>query len=104
MKIKDVLKPFVQELNSFLEHHGNKNQQATEDIIDGEIYIMIGNDYINVNMRKSYWYHEDDGTIVFRVNDMTDEDLADLEADELDNMVRDTLPDDDYFEMNHYFD
>ena len=66
MKINDVLKPFVQELNSFLEHFG--------------------------------------GTVVFRVNDMTNEDLANLEADELDNMVRDTLPDDDYFEMNHYFD
>lgn len=104
MKINDVLRPFVQELNSFLEHFGNKNQQATEDIIDGEIYIMIGDDYINVDMKRSYWYHEDDGTVVFRVNDMTNEDLADLEADELDNMVRDTLPDDDYFEMNHYFD
>lgn len=26
------------------------------------------------------------------------------EEEKLDNMVRDTLPDDDYFEMNHYFD
>ena len=104
MQIKNILKPFVQELESFLKDYGEKEQEATEDIIDGEIYIMIGNDYHSVDMERSYWYHEDDGTIVFRVNDMTNEDLANLEADRLDNMVRDTLPDDDYFEMNHYFD
>ncbi len=29
---------------------------------------------------------------------------ADYDEERLDNMIRDTLPDDDYFEMNHYFD
>lgn len=31
-------------------------------------------------------------------------DEADYDEERLDNMIRDTLPDDDYFEMNHYFD
>ena len=69
MKIKDVLNPFVQELNSFLEHFGESEQEPTDECLDGEIYIMLGNNYILVNMIHSYWYHEDDGTIVFRVND-----------------------------------
>ena len=32
-------------------------------------YIMIGDEYHYVDMENSYWYLEDDGTVVFRVND-----------------------------------
>lgn len=32
-------------------------------------YVMIGDEYFQVDLRDSYWYHEDDGTVVFRVND-----------------------------------
>lgn len=35
------------------------------------------------------------------LSDVLDE--AEWQADRMDNMVRDTLPDDDYFEMNNYF-
>ena len=30
---------------------------------------MIDDNYYQVDMRDSYWYEEDDGTVVFRVND-----------------------------------
>lgn len=69
MKIKEVLKPFVEDLNSFLDFFGDKEQEGIDDNINGEIYIMIDDNYFLVDMKDSYWYHEDDGTIVFRVND-----------------------------------
>lgn len=77
MKIKNVLRPFVDELVSFLDNYGDKEQEATENIIDGEIYIMIEDEYFNVDMINSYWYHEDDGTIVFRVNDIGSSEVLD---------------------------
>ena len=71
MKIIDVLKPFIDELSEFLKYNGKDEQEAIDENIDGTIYIMIDDEYIAVDMNNSYWYHEDDGTIVFRVNDMT---------------------------------
>lgn len=72
MKIIDVLKPFIDELSEFLKYNGKNEQEAIDENIDGTIYIMIDDEYIAVDMNNSYWYHEDDGAIVFRVNDMTE--------------------------------
>ena len=63
MKINKILKPFVEDLKEFLDKFG-------EDTSDDDcFYVMIDDDYIQVNMKDSYFYHEDDGTVVFRVND-----------------------------------
>lgn len=63
MKVNEILKPFVEDLKEFLDKFG-------EDTSDDDcFYVMIDDDYIQVNMKDSYFYHEDDGTIVFRVND-----------------------------------
>lgn len=72
MKIKNILKPFINDLKSFLKNNGEEdfvNFDEYENI--DSFYIMICNDgsYYKVNMNHSYWYLEDDGTIVFRVND-----------------------------------
>ena len=65
MKIKEILKEFNKQLNDFFnEETENKPisfqvdwrcEQFDEDIVD---------------MNHSYWYFEDDGTIVFRINDI----------------------------------
>lgn len=62
MKVKEILKPLEKNLEYFLRNFG-------EDTSDDDcFYVMIGDDYFQVDMRDSYWYHEDDGTVVFRVN------------------------------------
>lgn len=63
MITKKILKPFKENFEHFLKNFG-------EDESDDDcFYIMIGDDYHQVDMRDSYWYLEDDGTVVFRVND-----------------------------------
>lgn len=63
MKVNEILKPLVEDLEKFLENFG-------EDTSDDDcFYVMIDDDYIQVDIRDSYFYHEDDGTVVFRVND-----------------------------------
>ena len=62
MKVINVMKDFIENMDSFLKH--NKH----DDCEDG-LYIMIGDNYFLVDMDNSYWYLEDDGTVVFRVND-----------------------------------
>ena len=63
MKVKDILILMKQNLDEFIENYG-------EDISDDDcFYVMIGDAYFSVNMKDSYWYYEDDGTVVFRVND-----------------------------------
>ena len=75
MKIKTALKPFVEDLKEFLKFEGDKEHRPLEEEDIGKIYIMICDDgsYYQVDMNNSYWYHEDDGTVVFRVNDETGE-------------------------------
>lgn len=63
MKIVNILKPFVDDLVDFVAKFGNE----TSD--DDCFYIMIDDTYYSVQIKNSYWYHEDDGTVVFRVND-----------------------------------
>ena len=63
MKIKEILKLFKEDLEKFLEENGN-------DVSDDDcFYVMIDDTYYGVDIKNSYWYFEDDGTVVFRVND-----------------------------------
>ena len=63
MKFNEILKPFKENFERFLKNFG-------EDTSDDDcFYIMIDDDYYKVDIKDSYWYHEDDGTVVFRVND-----------------------------------
>lgn len=63
MKVVNILKPFVNDLVNFIDEFGNE----TSD--DDCFYIMIDDTYYSVQIKNSYWYYEDDGTVVFRVND-----------------------------------
>ena len=63
MKVNQILKPFCENLKHFIENFGDD----TSD--DDCFYVMIGDEYHQVDLKDSYWYHEDDGTVVFRVND-----------------------------------
>lgn len=72
MKIKEILKPFVEETKEFIRDFGNKTHNPLENDDIGKFYIMICENagYYQVDMENSYWYEEDDGTVVFRVNDI----------------------------------
>ena len=63
MKVKEILKPFCEDLRRYINNFGDD----TSD--DDCFYIMIEDNYYMVDIRDSYWYLEDDGTVVFRVND-----------------------------------
>lgn len=66
MKVKQILKLFKNNLEDFLNKHG-------EEMLDDDcFYVMICADgsYYQVDINESYWYIEDDGTVVFRVNDI----------------------------------
>lgn len=62
MYVIDVLREFVNELNEFLGSH-------KESVCEAEFYILAYDTYIPVDMRISYWRLEDDGTLVFVIND-----------------------------------
>ena len=62
MYVIDVLKDFIKDFETFVGTH--KKETCEEGF-----YIMISDTYHYVNMENSYWYLEDDGTVVFRVND-----------------------------------
>lgn len=74
MKINEVLKAFFVELDCFLSRWGNIEHHPLDEEDIGKFYIMICEDgsYYQVDMDNSYWYVEDDGCLVFRVNDDTD--------------------------------
>ena len=74
MRIVEVLKPFFVELDSFLSRWGDIEHHPLDEEDIGKFYIMICEDgsYYQVDMNNSYWYVEDDGCLVFRVNDDTD--------------------------------
>lgn len=63
MKINKILKPFKENLDKFLDYYGDHTSDADC------FYVMIDDVYYAVEIKDSYWYHEDDGTVVFRVND-----------------------------------
>lgn len=65
MQIKDILKYFYTRCTIYM--HENL-QRASKNIA---IHINGHNIIDTVDMQESYWYFEDDGTIVFRINDTT---------------------------------
>ena len=71
MKIKEILKPFKEELEEFIKNFGDKEHSPDKEEYKDIFYIYVEEVYFPVDMKNSYWYEEDDGTIVFRVNDMT---------------------------------
>ena len=69
MKIKEILKPLIDDLISMIGTHGNEWHCPDDSELKDMVYVMIGDDYIPVDVNNSYWTLEDDGTIVFRIND-----------------------------------
>lgn len=68
MEIKEILKEFNKQLNDFFnEERKNKPIAFQVDWRCEEFNEPI------VDMNWSYWYFEDDGTIVFRINDIYDD-------------------------------
>lgn len=65
MKIKEILKLFKKDTDEFIKNFG----EETSD--DDCFCVMVGDTYYLVDIKNSYWYHEDDGTVVFRINDTT---------------------------------
>lgn len=63
MKVIDVLEGFIKDLNEFLGR--SKNNISA----DYTFFILIDDVYYDVDMKRSYWRYEDDGTVVFVVND-----------------------------------
>ena len=64
MQIKEILANFNEQLNDFFnEKRKNKPITFQVDWRNEQFDIPI------IDMQESYWYLEDDGTIVFRIND-----------------------------------
>lgn len=62
MYVIDVLKDFIKDFDEFL---GRSKKSVCEE----GFYVLIDDYYFLVDMKKSYWRLEDDGTVVFVVND-----------------------------------
>lgn len=73
MNIKEILKPFVKETKEFIQNWGEEEHNPDDLEFKDTFFIMNckSGSYFKVNMKNSYWYYEDDGTIVFRINDNT---------------------------------
>ena len=81
MKVKEVVSELKNDLNEFIADFGD------EDTFDNSVFfVMIGDEYISVDMDNTYFYFEDDGTVVLRINDYTDNralcDLLNMYEDE----------------------
>lgn len=66
MQIKEILTNFGKQLNDIY------NEETKNKPIAFQVYWRC--EQLNkpiIDMRESYWYFEDDGTIVFRINDTT---------------------------------
>ena len=62
MYVIDVLREFMNDFTNFLSR--NRDSVCVEGF-----YVLIDDYYIRVDMRMSYWRLEDDGTVVFVIND-----------------------------------
>lgn len=68
MKVKDILYNFIEETKRFIHNDGEEDTQDYDNK-DDDFYIMFDDSYFRIDMDSSYWILEDDGTVVFRVND-----------------------------------
>lgn len=62
MYVIDVLREFIKDFDEFLSR--SKNSVCEEGF-----YVLINDYYILVDPRISYWRLEDDGTVVYVIND-----------------------------------
>lgn len=69
IKINDILKPFEEQLQNFMREKEGLNH-CPDNLEKGCFFFMYGDDYILVEPDRSYWYEEDDGTIVYRINEI----------------------------------
>ena len=70
MKIKEILNPFFEETKDFIKYMGNKEYNPSKNF-GNNFFIQIDDEYIPVNIDESYWIEEDDGMLVYRINDKT---------------------------------
>lgn len=70
MLISEVLKVFKKQLDEFIEENKNEEHKPDEPAEVGNFYIYHWGEYYLVDTDKSYWYIEDDGTVVYRINDL----------------------------------
>lgn len=70
MKINDILKPFCKQLKDFMNEKEGKEQEPDSFDISDSFFFIFGDTYIHVDPELSYWYEEDDGTIVYRINEL----------------------------------
>lgn len=66
MKIKDILKNFQKQINNVISEE-NKYKPIAFAVDWKNKYFVEP----KIDMQDSYWCFEDDGTIVFRINDVT---------------------------------
>lgn len=62
MYVIDVLRDFIEDFEDFVDR--NKKSTCEEGF-----YVLIDDYYILVDMKKSYWRLEDDGSVVFVIDD-----------------------------------
>ena len=62
MYVINVLREFIKDFEDFV---GRNHESVCEE----GFYVLIDDYYFLVDMKKSYWRLEDDGTVVFVVND-----------------------------------
>ena len=60
-KVKDILKKFSENYKEFIDEKGDFYTY------DKSFFIYLDGKYYEVDMNKSYWSFEDDGTIAFNV-------------------------------------
>jgi len=70
MMINDILKPFCEQLKKFMQEKEGVEHTPDNLEANGCFFIMYGDTYILVEPERSYWYEEDDGTIVYRINEI----------------------------------
>lgn len=67
MKIRQILKLFKDDFDNFIDYYGDNES-------DDDCFYVLNceyGEYYKVDISNSYWYFEDDGTVVFRINDMS---------------------------------
>ena len=60
-KVKTIIEPFYKQLSNFIAE--NKDTKTTG------LYIQEQNDLHKVDIDNSYMHHDDDGQMIFRIND-----------------------------------
>ena len=70
MKIGEMLKPLRDQLDKFMYEFKEIEHIPDDPDNINCIFFMYGDTYILVEPERSYWYKEDDGTVVYRINEV----------------------------------